>query len=62
MELTISDADIIVLRKTLEKAIYELDWERAFTPNPDVRVDLGKHEESLKAVLAQIPNVKNIAA
>ena len=62
MELRISDADKIVLRETLEKAINELNRERAFTENRNMRVGLEKREEILKAVLAQIPDVTSIAA
>ncbi len=62
MELNISDADTIVLRETLGKAVEELTRERAFTENRKMRVDLEKREEILKGILAQIPAATSIAA
>jgi hypothetical protein len=54
--------DQFVLRETLKKAINEIQREIAYAENWKMREVLEKREESLKTILAQIPDVANSAA
>jgi hypothetical protein len=60
--LTMSDVDQFVLRETLKKAINEIHGEIAHTEVWKKREGLKKREESLKTILAQIPDVANSSA
>jgi len=62
MELKIPDTDKLILREALEKAIKDIDREITFSGNWKERVVLEKRKEILKVVLAEIPDVMEIAA
>lgn len=62
MELKIPDTDKLILREALEKAIKDIDREITFSGSWKERVVLEKRKEILKVVLAEIPDVTEIAA
>ena len=62
MELKIPDTDKLILREALEKAIKDIDREITFSGSWKERVVLEKRKEILKVVLAEIPDVMEIAA
>ena len=62
MELKIPDTDKLILRDALEKAIKDIDREITFSGSWKERVVLEKRKEILKVVLAEIPDVTEIAA
>jgi HSP90 family molecular chaperone len=55
MEITLTAAEMLVLRKTLEKAINEMLMEIANTDNRKMREGLREHEEILKKILSMLP-------
>jgi hypothetical protein len=55
MEITLTDAEKLVLRETLEKAINEMLMEIANTDNRKMRDGLKEREEILKTILAMLP-------
>lgn len=61
MEITLSGAEIPVLRETLEKATHEMLMEIANTDNRKMRDGLKEREETLKAILAKLPAEARIA-
>jgi len=62
MEITMTDAEKLVLRETLEKAINEMLMEIANTDNRKMREGLRKREEILKTILAKLPAEARAAA
>jgi HSP90 family molecular chaperone len=62
MEITLTAAEMLVLRKTLEKAINEMLMEIANTDNRKMREGLREHEEILKNILAMLPAEARTAA
>lgn len=60
--LTMSDVDQFVLRETLKKAINEIHGEIVHAEVWKKREGLEKREESLKTILAQIPDIANSLA
>ena len=61
MEITLSGAEILVLRETVEKASHEMLMEIANTDNRKMRDGLKEREETLKAILAKLPAEARIA-
>ena len=61
MEITLSGAEIPVLRETVEKASHEMLMEIANTDNRKMRDGLKEREETLKAILAKLPAEARIA-
>jgi hypothetical protein len=57
-----SDVDQSFLRETLKKAINEIHGEIIHAGNWKMREGLKNREESLKTILAQIPDVANSTA
>lgn len=55
MEITLTDAEKLVLRGTLEKAMNEMLMEIANTDNRKMREGLREREEILKTILAKLP-------
>jgi len=55
MELTLTRAEHMILRETMEKAINDLLMEIAHTDNRKLRERLKEREEVMKGVLARIP-------
>ena len=62
MEITLTDAEKLVLRETLEKAINEMLMEIANTDNRKMRNGLKEREEILKSILAMLPAEARSAA
>ena len=55
MEITLTGAESLALRETVEKAIHEMLMEIANTDNRKMREGLKEREENLKAILAKLP-------
>ncbi|MHB1024652.1 MAG: hypothetical protein ACYC24_02980 [Desulfobacteria bacterium] len=55
MEITLTDAEMLVLRGTLEKAMNEMLMEIANTDNRKMRDGLREREEIMKTILAKLP-------
>ena len=55
MEITLTDAEKLVLRETVEKAINEMLMEIANTDIRKMRDGLKGREEILKTILAKLP-------
>jgi hypothetical protein len=55
MEITLTGAESLVLRETVEKAIREMLMEIANTDNRKMREGLKEREENLKMILAKLP-------
>jgi hypothetical protein len=62
MEITLTDAEKLVLRGTLEKAINDMLMEIANTDNRKMREGLREREEILTRILAKLPAEARIAA
>lgn len=62
MEITLTGAEKLVLRETLEKAINEMLMEIANTDNRKMRDRLKEREEILKKILAMLPAEARSAA
>jgi tRNA(Glu) U13 pseudouridine synthase TruD len=62
MEITLTDAEKLVLRGTLEKAMKEMLMEIANTDNRKMREGLREREEILKTILAKLPAEVRTAA
>ena len=62
MEITLTGAEMLVLRETLEKAINEMLMEIANTDNRKMREGLREHEEILKGILGKLPAEVRTAA
>lgn len=61
MEFTLTGAEKIVLRETLEKAMNEMLMEIANTDNRKMREGLREREEILSAILAKLPAEERMA-
>ena len=55
MEITLTDAEKLVLRETVEKAIKEMLMEIANTDNRKMRDGLKLREELLKGIIEKLP-------
>lgn len=62
MEITLTDAEKLVLRGTLEKAMKEMLMEIANTDNRKMREGLKEREEILSTILAKLPAEARTAA
>ena len=62
MEITLTGAEKLVLRETVEKAINEMLMEIANTDNRKMRDGLKEREEILKKILAMLPAEARSAA
>jgi hypothetical protein len=62
MEITLTGAEKLVLRETLEKALHEMLMEIANTDNRKMRTGLKEREEILRAILARLPAGESVAA
>jgi hypothetical protein len=62
MEFTLTGAEKLVLRETVEKAINEMLMEIANTDNRKMREGLREREEILKGILEKLPAEVRTAA
>ena len=62
MVITLTDAEKLVLRETVEKAIKEMLMEIANTDNRKMRDGLKLREELLKGILEKLPAEVSAAA
>ena len=62
MEITLTGAEKLVLRETLEKAMHEMLMEIANTDNRKMREGLREREETLRTILAKLPAEARTAA
>ena len=62
MEITLTGAEKLVLRETVEKALHEMLMEIANTDNRKMRLGLKEREEILITILAKLPVEVHIAA
>jgi hypothetical protein len=62
MEITLTGAEMLVLRGTLEKAMNEMLMEIANTDNRKMRDGLKLREEILTSILAKLPAEARTAA
>lgn len=62
MGITLTDAEKLVLRETVEKAIKEMLMEIANTDNRKMREGLREREEILKGILGKLPAEVRTAA
>ena len=62
MEITLTDAEKLVLRETVEKAIKEMLMEIANTDNRKMREGLKEREGILITILAKLPAEVHTAA
>ena len=62
MVITLTDAEKLVLRETVEKAIKEMLMEIANTDNRKMREGLREREEILRTILAKLPAEVRTAA
>ena len=62
MEITLTGAEMLVLRETLEKAMHEMLMEIANTDNRKMREGLKEREEILTKILAKLPAEARTAA
>jgi hypothetical protein len=62
MEITLTDAEKLVLRETVEKATYEMLMEIANTDNRKMREGLREREEILRTIFAKLPSEARTAA
>jgi len=61
MEITLTGAEIVVLRETIEKALHEMLMEIAHTDNRKMREGLKEREEILSWILAKLPAPERVA-
>ena len=61
MEITLTGAEKIVLRETLEKAMHEMLMEIANTDNRKMREGLREREEILKTLIEKLPAEARVA-
>ena len=61
MEITLTGAEKLVLRETLEKAMHEMLMEIANTDNRKMREGLREREEILKTLLERLPAEERVA-
>jgi len=62
MEITLTGAEALVLRETVEKAMNEMLMEIANTDNRKMREGLREREEMLKVILTKLPVEARTAA
>lgn len=62
MEITLTGAEKLVLRETVEKALHEMLMEIANTDNRKMRAGLKEREGILRAILARLPAEDCVAA
>jgi hypothetical protein len=62
MEITLTGAEKLVLRETVEKALHEMLMEIANTDNRKMRAGLKEREGILRAILARLPAEECVAA
>lgn len=62
MEIVLTDAEKLILRETLEKAMNEMLMEIANTDNRKMREGLRGREDTLKAILEKLPAEARTAA
>jgi hypothetical protein len=62
LEITLTAAEKLVLRETLEKAMHEMLMEIANTDNRKMREGLREREETLRTILAKLPAEARTAA
>jgi hypothetical protein len=62
MEITLTGAEKVVLRETVEKAIHEMLMEIANTDNRKMREGLREREEILKRIFEMLPAEARTAA
>ena len=62
MEITLTGAEKLVLRETVEKALHEMLMEIANTDNRNMRAGLKEREGILRAILARLPAEECVAA
>ncbi|MBP2689866.1 MAG: hypothetical protein H6Q83_2053 [Deltaproteobacteria bacterium] len=62
MEITLTGAENLVLRGTVEKAIHEMLMEIANTDNRKMREGLREREGILSTILAKLPAEEHVAA
>jgi len=55
MEITLTGAESLVLRETVEKAVHEMLMEIANTDNRKMREGLREREEILKRIIEKLP-------
>jgi hypothetical protein len=55
MEITLTGAEKLVLRETVEKALHEMLMEIANTDNRKMRAGLREREEILKRIVEKLP-------
>ena len=61
MEITLTAAEKLVLRETLEKAMHEMLMEIANTDNRKMREGLREREEILKTLIEKLPAEERVA-
>ena len=61
MEITLTGAEKLVLRETVEKALHEMLMEIAHTDNRKMRDGLKEREGILRAILARLPAEERVA-
>ena len=62
MEITLTGAEKVVLRETVEKALHEMLMEIAHTDNRKMRDGLKEREEILKGIIEKLPAEVRTAA
>ncbi len=62
MEITLTGAEKLVLRETVEKALHEMLMEIANTDNRKMRTGLKEREEILRTILARLSAGESVAA
>jgi len=62
MEITLTGAEKLVLRETVEKALHEMLMEIANTDNRKMRAGLKEREEILRTILARLSAGESVAA
>jgi hypothetical protein len=61
MEITLTGAEKVVLRETVEKALHEMLMEIAHTDNRKMREGLKEREGILRKILAMFPAEERVA-
>ena len=61
MEITLTGAEMDVLRETMEKALHEMLLEIARTDSRKMREGLKEREEILSTILAKLPAEERVA-
>jgi len=61
MEITLTGAETVVLRESVEKALHEMLMEIARTDSRKMREGLKEREEILSTILAKLPAGERVA-